>query len=145
MSDRFALRFVLAAGRPTHDAVAPLWADEGVDVTRDPDGVLHLSRDGAPLAHLDLLLADEGRGRAVLGALSGQVRGSDEASESVRFALEHAVGVVIARPVFADEASIEPALDALDPLWAHLFEAHGGLLQVDGEGFHDEDGLVVEA
>jgi hypothetical protein len=32
----------------------------------------------------------------------------------------------------------------IDPLWAWLFNARSGLLQADGEGFYDSQGVVLE-
>lgn len=36
------------------------------------------------------------------------------------------------------------ALESLDPLWEYFFSNREGLLQADGEGYYDEDGLIFE-
>lgn len=38
---------------------------------------------------------------------------------------------------------VEPTLVRIDPLWEWLFENRTGLLQADGEGYYDEDGLIL--
>ncbi len=143
MRDRFALRFAVAAGRPRFDEVRPLW-EAPLEVRRDEDGVLTLAIDGAPVATVDLLPAEDPRGRAVLSGLRDRLPSDDEAADGVRFVLEGATAVVVARPLPGPDGQAEAGLAALDRLWDHLFEAHGGVLQVDGEGFLDEDGPVVE-
>ncbi len=38
---------------------------------------------------------------------------------------------------------LENTLERIDPLWDWLFDRGSGLLQADGEGFYDEDGLIL--
>lgn len=142
-NDSFALRFVIGGGRPTLADVAPLWPELSCD--RD-DGVLVLSSGERVLARVDLLLADEARGKTVIAALRRSVVDrKDEAGDAVGFVLDGAAGVVVASPHAADQGELEQSLSALDVLWQHLFEAHGGVLQVDGEGIYGDEGLLVEA
>lgn len=145
MSTAFSLRFVLASGRPTFEQVAPLW--EGSDlVARRTDGVLELVRGGLVLAAVDLLTADEARARTVVSGMrrKAETLADGELLEAITFVLDQSSGVVVARPVAADEAELEDALSGLDVLWEHLFAAHDGLLQVDGEGIYGEEGPLVE-
>lgn len=144
MSERFTLRFVLAEGRPTLGDLEPLWAG-GPAVRRTDDGVLELLDGDRLLARVDLLPADDARGRAILSALvrSAGAHGEGEALESVLFVLEGASGVILASPVATSESELESAMEPLDALWEYLFEAHGGVLQVDGEGIHGEEGPLV--
>lgn len=145
MSNAFALRFVLASGHPTFEEVAPLW--EGSDLTpRRTDGVLELFRGEVLLAAVDLLTADEARARTVVSGVrrKAEALARGEALDAITFVLDHMSGVIVASPVAADEAELEEALSALDVLWEYLFEAHDGLLQVDGEGIYGEEGPLVE-
>ena len=141
-SDSFALRFVIGGGRPTLADVAPLWP--ALTCERD-DGVLILRSDDRVLARVDLLLADESRGRSVLAALRRNVPDVGEGAEAVGFVIDGATGVVVASPQATDEPELEESLSALDTLWQHLFEAHGGVLQIDGEGIYGDEGMLVEA
>lgn len=36
------------------------------------------------------------------------------------------------------------SLESLDPVWEWLFDSREGLLQADGEGYYDEEGLIFE-
>jgi hypothetical protein len=49
---------------------------------------------------------------------------------------------VIVRVLFQDRDT-EATLMRLDPLWSWLFSARNGLLQADGEGFYNREGLVL--
>lgn len=144
MSDRFTLRFLLAEGRPTFETLTELWPDEPALVRRD-DGVVEMRDGERVLARLDLLSTEDARGSAIVGALTTSVKqhGEGEALEAALFVLNACSGVVLACPQAASEAELEQAMEPLDALWEHLFEHHGGLLQVDGEGVHGEEGPLV--
>ncbi|MFK7927746.1 MAG: hypothetical protein AB8H79_06140 [Myxococcota bacterium] len=144
MNDRFALRFVLADGRPTLEQVQSLWPD-GPAVHRQDDGVLQLRDDERVWARVDLLGTDDARGKAILQALERTARqhGTGEALESVLFVLDAASAVVIAMPEASNDAELEQAMEPLDQLWEFLFEEFGGVLQVDGEGIHGEEGALI--
>lgn len=146
MTDRFTLRFVLSSGRPTLGDLQTLYAVDGPALVRDDDGVVTLRSGDRALARIDLLAAEHARGRALLGAILAEARryGDEEVVQTVSFVVEHAAGVVVAKPVLRDEGDVEEALEPLDALWEFLFARFGGLLQVDGEGIYDEDGPLFE-
>jgi hypothetical protein len=50
----------------------------------------------------------------------------------------------IAVQVLSQGRSSEETLSVIDPLWDWLFLTRTGLLHADGEGYYDEDGLVLE-
>ena len=147
MRSRFSLRFVLAEGVPSQSDLDALWGSD-LPVTRNPDdGVLTLGDPADPLATVDLLSADDPRGRAVIAAIRRLAErcGAPEPLETVAFILDHASAVVVAQPRIPaeDDDSIEAALEPLDALWDLLFEAHGGLLQIDDEGIYGDEGLLI--
>lgn len=145
MTDRFSLRFVLSSGRPVYEDLLAVWPD-GPVLRRHEDGIVEVLAGARPIARLDLLKAEDSRGKALLQAIRREAErhGDEEAASTVRFVIDHASGVVVASPILEAEDDIEVALDPLDALWEHLFQAHGGLLQVDGEGIYSEDGPLVE-
>ena len=57
-----------------------------------------------------------------------------------------AITLADVRRAFAaeEEADAEETLDALGPLWSWLQENRRGMLQADGEGYYDVNGLVLE-
>lgn len=56
---------------------------------------------------------------------------------------ENAQATVAIRVLWQDR-QVEDTLSRIDPLWEWLFENHKGLLQVDGEGYYDSSGLILE-
>jgi hypothetical protein len=57
--------------------------------------------------------------------------------------LKSAKRIISARVLHQDREP-EESLSGIDPLWKWLFSARGGLLQADGEGYYDKDGLILE-
>lgn len=51
---------------------------------------------------------------------------------------------IVALRVLSQGRDSESTLEKFDPLWEWLFTYRRGLLQADGEGFYDSDGLVLE-
>ena len=113
---RFSLRFVLADGRPTQADLESLWPD-GPAVRRLDDGVLELLDGDTLLARVDLLLAEGGRGRAMLAAIREEAQriGDDGVVQTVGFFCEGAAGVVLAQPVIDEEDDLERALYGREP------------------------------
>lgn len=50
----------------------------------------------------------------------------------------------IAVQVLSQGRTSEETLSVIDPLWKWLFLTRKGLLQADGEGYYDEDELILE-
>lgn len=145
MSTRFSMRFVLADGEPTWDELRGIWS-EGLELRQGEDEVVELWHEDRAVARLNRLYAKDARARALLAAIRQEATryAEPEVVETVSFVLDHASGVVVARPVLGNEDDVERSLEPLDALWEHLFERHGGMLQVDGEGIYVEEGPLVE-
>lgn len=69
--------------------------------------------------------------------------GGSPAESRVRAALQATQAIVAVEAQWAGEDA-EPVLSRIDPLWDWLFAHHDGLLQADGEGFYDAEGLVLK-
>lgn len=67
----------------------------------------------------------------------------EDDAERVRVLLDGAQSMVVLQVVFGRQDP-EEVLALIDPLWQVLFEDHPGMLQADGEGWHDQDGAVLE-
>jgi hypothetical protein len=145
MSAPFTLRFVLAEGWPSIDDIAPAWGERYTAERRADDGVLLIREGDRALARIDRLAAEDPRGRAVIAAVRhlATSRGEGEGLDAALFVLDDASGVIMAQPDVSDEDEIERALEPLDALWDLLFDAYGGVLQIDGEGIYGEEGLLV--
>ncbi|MFT7521300.1 MAG: hypothetical protein ACI9MC_003451 [Kiritimatiellia bacterium] len=141
MTERFMLRFVLAGSLPTLGELRELW-ESSYRLNHHDDGVVVLSGDLGKLVTVDMLKADDARGRSLLAALGAQVAGVEgDDADTVRFVLDSAAAVIVASP--EPDVDVEQALEPLNALWEYLFEEHGGLLQIDHEGFYGEEGLLV--
>ena len=63
--------------------------------------------------------------------------------EAVECVLKNARRIVSVRVLVQDRES-EETLAGIQPLWNWLFATRGGLLQADGEGYYDANGLILE-
>lgn len=70
--------------------------------------------------------------------------GDAEAPEQVARVLREATAIVGVRVLWQGRDP-GPTLARLDPLWEWLHEHREGMLQADGEGYYDVDGLVLES
>jgi hypothetical protein len=95
-------------------------------------GELEINRTGD-----DLFEEDLGELRLLVGHARGEQR------ERVLRVLDAARALIIVSAVWQG-GDPEPVLNRIDPLWDWLFPRYAGLLQADGEGFYDENGLVLE-
>lgn len=84
----------------------------------------------------DMLLEDVDELRGLLAYATG------EAKARVIATLDHLRGAVVVE-AYWDGDNPEPTFQKLDPLWDWLFAEVAGLLQTDGEGFWDQNGLIV--
>jgi hypothetical protein len=50
----------------------------------------------------------------------------------------------VAVQVLWQDRDVEQTSSKIDPLWRWLFSARKGLLQVDGEGYYDSSGMILE-
>lgn len=117
--------------------------DRKYSLHRDgPEGTLEYS--GTPVAALELDDAGDdvfGDELSELKEAAGEVDGKERLK--VLEALETTRQIVAVQVLFG-EGETEEVLSRLDPLWAWLFRERGGLLQADGEGYYDAEGLILE-
>lgn len=76
---------------------------------------------------------------AEVAAIRG--RKTDDAKNLVEESLREAKRTVVVCVRFGTK-ELEETLARIDPLWEWLFDARSGLLQADGEGFYNDDGLI---
>lgn len=67
----------------------------------------------------------------------------EDGADRVMALLEGAQSMVVLQVLFGGKEP-EEVLALVDPLWQVLFEDHPGMLQADGEGWHDDSGAVLE-
>lgn len=84
-------------------------------------------------------LADE-----ELGEFRERIEDDSEGDRERVLAVVAATRAILAVRVLWQGREAEPTLRRLDPLWEWLFETHEGLMHADGEGFYDEENLVLE-
>ena len=99
---------------------------------RNPFGEIEINRRGEQLFEEEI---------AELMEFVSDAPGS--AAEIVVDHLRRASTVVVVRVLWGGSDTNQP-LEMLVPLWNWLFANRAGLLQVDGEGFYDNTGLVLE-
>lgn len=91
----------------------------------------------------DDIFEDEMEGlRDGLDAAVEEDESLEEEADRVRVLLDGAQSMVVLQVVFGSEEP-EDVLSLVDPLWQVLFEDFPGMLQADGEGWHDENGSVL--
>jgi hypothetical protein len=69
--------------------------------------------------------------------------GNSPAENRVREVLQTTQTIVAVEAQWEGEDA-EPVLSRIDVLWEWLFTSRKGLLQADGEGFYDADGLILK-
>jgi hypothetical protein len=84
-------------------------------------------------------LFDDERAELIESADQGEGPGKAAVLETLRDAR-----IILAVQVLFGNGDPEETLDALDPLWSWLQENRQGLLQADGEGYYDANGLILE-
>ena len=115
--------------------------DYGVDGTGSGADV---SIDGRTIAQLAICVPGDGsfddeRAELLESANAGRGPGKASVLETLRGAR-----AILAVQVLFGDADPEETLDALVPLWSFLQGNRRGLLQADGEGYYDADGLILE-
>ncbi len=93
-------------------------------------GELEINRRGTDLADSELAELEE-----ELEAVDG--------AAAARKVLKKARTIVALRVLWQGR-EVEPTMEMLDPVWDWFFETRDGLLQADGEGYYDADGLIIE-
>jgi hypothetical protein len=143
---RYYLRYIIAEGPPPtltdlRDGLRPLGPDYSFELQGQAGIFVY---QGTPIAQLEIStpgdeVFEEERDELLdfLTAVVGDRR------PHVEVLLRGATGTIAAQILAAGD---DPAmvLQWLDPVWKLMFSRHRGLLQVDGEGYYDADGLVLK-
>jgi hypothetical protein len=117
---------------PELDAEAPpgsIWAD--IKLGGDHIGALQL-RD----------VHDPGSDEE-LQALLDELEDLEDEAEDASSALWNATGILTVQVLWKGDEHAE-SLRRLNPLWKALLTHYGGVLQADGEGYYDVEGLFLE-
>ena len=120
-------------------------AGSGYDVQVDETAgtILH---QGATIAHVEINTPGDGmfdEEREELIEFAAEAGGDSSARTRVVTTLRRATFLVAAQVLFGT-GDTDATLGRLDPLWAWLFRHRHGLLQADGEGYYDAEGLILE-
>ena len=142
----YFLRYIVVDERPVTVAdVRRAFAAEEEDYVVDGAGSeAEIGIDGRTLAQLTINvpgdgLFDDERAELLESAEAGRGPGKAIVLEALRGAR-----AILAVQVLFGDADPEQTLDALGPLWSFLQGNRRGLLQADGEGYYDADGLILE-
>ena len=142
----YFLRYIVVDERPlTLADVRGAFAAEEEDYVVDGAGYeADIGIDGRTIAQLTINVPGDGLfddERTEL--LESAEEGAGPGKSIVLDRLSRARAIVAVQVLFGD-AEPEEVLDALGPLWSFLQENRQGLLQADGEGYYDTNGLVLE-
>jgi hypothetical protein len=117
---------------PEQDAEAPagsIWAD--------------LKHDSVHIGALELRDIEDPGSDDELQALLEELEELDEEAEDASSALWNATGILTVQVLWTGDDHPE-SLRKLNPLWKALLSHYGGVLQADGEGYYDVNGLFLE-
>ncbi|MDC0935462.1 hypothetical protein OAS39_04175 [Pirellulales bacterium] len=121
---------VVDSALKTYDAQYAI-RDGGLYFEEDIYGEIEINKHGEELCNAELQELRE----FVEDAAVGQ---QDRVLENLR----EAKCMVVLR-VLSQGRDTDSTLKVLDPLWEWLFTYRRGLLQADGEGYYDVDGLIL--
>jgi hypothetical protein len=121
------------------------FAMEDEDYVVEGEGTdARVALDGRMLAHLTINVPGDGLFDDERAELSEYAEaGEGPGRPIVLETLANARTILAAQVLFGDRDTDE-TLDALGPLWSWLQDNRRGLLQADGEGYYDTDGLILE-
>ncbi|MCI0486936.1 MAG: hypothetical protein L0229_10085 [Blastocatellia bacterium] len=121
-------------------------ADDAYSIERDEDadnyGLLKHNNDlygEVDVSYLDDPLSDE----EIEELLEDAEEAQGEKKADVLSVLNNANAIVAVRVLWQGRET-EAMLEKIDPLWQWLLANRTGLLQVDGEGYYDRAGLILE-
>jgi hypothetical protein len=136
----YYIRFLLEDDRPLslEEVMAGLRAvDPGFALSSDG----HLSRGGELLAQLEVSLPGSGLLEDEVEELRQEAAEAGGAEVAARLG---PVTAILAARVLHQGRGSQETLGLLAPLWDWLTAHRRGLVQADGEGFYDEEELVLE-
>ena len=140
------MRYIVVDERPVAlDDVRRAFAAEEEDYVVDGAGAAaDIGIDGRTLAQLTINVPGDGLFDDERDELQESAdEGAGPGKATVLDALGRARTILAVQVLFGD-ADPEEALDALGPLWSFLQDNRQGLLQADGEGYYDANGLILE-
>ncbi|HET9079553.1 MAG TPA: hypothetical protein VFO01_03430 [Trebonia sp.] len=112
---------------------------EAVDAGRAAPG--GTSRGGELIAQLDVSLPGSGVFEDDIGLFCEQAGRAGGTEVAARL---DSVTAILAALVLRQGRTAEETLDQLGPLWGWLTASRHGLVHADGEGFYDQDELILE-
>ena len=142
----YYMRYIVADERPVDfteigRAIAPTGG------LIEPDGgraTALLQQDGTPIAKLEINVPGDGLFDTELGELVEFVEDADGPAKHRVLATLRAARTIVAAQVLFGTRDTDSTLSALDPVWQWLMRNRQGLLQADGEGYYDAEGLILE-
>ena len=140
------MRYIVVDERPlTLDDVRRAFAAEEEDYLVDGAGAeADVALDGRTIAEVAINVPGDGlyeeeRAELLESADEGEGPGKATVLETLA-----AARTILAVQVLFGDGDPEETLDALAPLWSWLQDNRNGLLQADGEGYYDANGLILE-
>lgn len=141
----YYMRYIVADPRPLtlgELATALTELDPAYRLTVDDnEGTLHHA--GILIGHFTLNRPGDGLFDEELAELREFAEDADGAAQSPVPGVLNQASALLAVQVLWGTGDTETTLTRLDPLWAWLFQHRRGLMQADGEGYYDRDGLVL--
>lgn len=95
------------------------------------------------IAHIEINHSDEDIFQDDIDELSDTIGTPQNTTEQSILSQIRATTTLVVVETIWEDTQREAALDKLDPLWNWLFQHYPGILQADGEGFYNADGLVI--
>lgn len=140
------MRYIASDERPIEGAhVRAAFAAEEEDYVVEGSATeLAVSYEASTIARVTINAPGDGLFETELAELIETVEAVEGPSQPrVLETLRSARSVLAVQVVFG-EGDIDDTLDAISPLWTWLQDNRRGLLQADGEGYYDAEGLILE-
>ena len=141
----YYMRYILTDPRPLEltqlgHALARVDSDYRLELEEDEGTLYHGS---SPIAHLTLNRSGDDLFGEEIAELQEVAEDADGAAlTAVPAALRGASGI-LAVQVLWGTGDTEGTLTRLDAMWHWLFDQREGLMQADGEGYYDREGLIL--
>jgi hypothetical protein len=106
------------------------------------DGILKYA--GEPYASVEVSPVDSEIFSSEIQSLKEALENyEDDAAGWVVTILDSATNLIAIEILFG-ERELDETLERIEPVLESLFETYEGLLQVDGEGYYDDSGIILE-
>jgi hypothetical protein len=137
----YTMRFIQTDGAPVTIESIATGLRESDGRYRLDDGKLTLG--DSTCAEIDLLSNGDPKFDSAIDELRGAATASNGRNKKrVLRTLDDATSVVNVN-VLWEECEPEQTLEKIDPLWAHLFDEHEGLVYADDEGFYERSKRIL--